>query len=101
MCINQIKLQALTWSNEGIADKLGVAFLSLEAFLLELLDPFVPKALMGLANAHPQLFLSSTDEQTQEDEVDEDDDEEFITKPPNIPPHLTLSFMQRFTFPSR
>jgi len=69
-------------------------------------DALVVKALMGLANAHPQLLPlpSSTVEETQEEE-DAEDDDEVTAKPPKIPPHLTLSFMQWFTtpagFPSR
>jgi len=80
-----------------MADKFGVAFLS-EASLLEEEeeeeDPLVVKALMGLANAQPQLLPlpSSTAEETQAEE-----DDEVTAKPPKIPPHRTLSFMQWFT----
>lgn len=83
-----------------MADKLGVALFLSEASLFEEEeggDPLVVKALIGLANAQPQLLPlpSSTEEETQ-DEEDVVDEDEFITKPLNIPPHLTLSFMQWF-----
>lgn len=78
-----------------MADKLCVSLFLSEASLLE--DPFVVNAFIGLAKAQPQLLPlpSSTEEETQ-DEEDVVDEDEFITKPLNIPPHLTLSFMQWF-----
>lgn len=53
--------QPLTASKEGIADKFGVAFLSLAPLIISLrllsLEEGLPlKALMGLAKAQPQLL---------------------------------------------
>ena len=83
-----------------MADKLCVSLFLSEASLLE--DPFVVNAFIGLAKAQPQLLPlpSSTEDETQEEEEEEEEDvvdeDEVITKPLNIPPHLTLSFMQWF-----
>ena len=89
-----------------MADKLCVSLFLSEASLFEEEeggDPLVVKALIGLANAQPQLLPlpSSTEDETQEEEEEEEeedvvDEDEVITKPLNIPPHLTLSFMQWF-----
>ena len=107
--------QPLTDSKEGIADKLGVVFLS-EPLACRIMSTLFPsfeegllKALMGLAKAQPQLllllppwtsapgppdiafpFMSSPEETQYEDDKDDEEDE-VIMNPLKSPPHLTRS----------
>lgn len=96
-----------------MAARLGVVFLLFDS-LMTVVASFLPEdglvnALMGLANAHPQLLLlpwisaapvafpfplcSSADDDNQYEDEEEEDDDDVIMKPPNMPPHFTLSFI--------
>lgn len=76
--------------------------------LFSLEDGLLLKALMGLANAQPQLLAlpweiatdddfpftwSSAEDETQYEDDDDDEEDDVIMNPLNMPAHFTLSFM--------